>query len=386
MTISTGYKQSPAQRSFPPVTFQVRHFRDVTRLKRSTEQFPPPPTVDPPYGGWGYQGASPGNPVRDSLPGYWDEVYQGVNPCATPAAQVWSWYVQGTIAQPVPCQDPSDPNTYFDFEDGPSVGGVTTFDTTLAGVGCSLDEVAVNLNCNNSRFDIIPGTQFQYTEVGAPWNTYLFSGNVYANAANALNQAGTTAANFLSQLGQQAQNLINQSPVGGSPGAFQSTGSSGNTTSLTGYQLSTFFVSLDQFLSDSGFTPEVLAANGIGIAPASVEGVLDPADEATLSDYLFATTASGLAYSRVSKTFNGTVTITNISTSPISGPFWILFMGLPSGVTLANATGSFSGSPYLMVPAVTTLAAGQSATVGVQFNDPSFAAINFTPAVYWGRL
>jgi uncharacterized repeat protein (TIGR03803 family) len=99
-----------------------------------------------------------------------------------------------------------------------------------------------------------------------------------------------------------------------------------------------------------------------------------------------ATTASGLAYSRVSHTFNGTVTITNISTSVISGPFPIHFTGLTAGVTLANATGNFSGSPYLTVPAVTSLASGQSATVSVRFDDPSFATINFTPAVYSGSF
>jgi hypothetical protein len=80
------------------------------------------------------------------------------------------------------------------------------------------------------------------------------------------------------------------------------------------------------------------------------------------------------------------VTITNISTSVISGPFPILFTGLTAGVTLANATGNFSGSPYLTVPAVTSLASGQSATVSVRFDDPSFATINFTPAVYSGSF
>lgn len=46
------------------------------------------------------------------------------------------------------------------------------------------------------------------------------------------------------------------------------------------------------------------------------------------------TTASGLAYSRVSQTFNGTLTINNISGSAISGPLQIFLTGLPNGVTL----------------------------------------------------
>ncbi len=99
-----------------------------------------------------------------------------------------------------------------------------------------------------------------------------------------------------------------------------------------------------------------------------------------------ATTASGLAYSRVSQTFNGTVTITNISSGVINGPLQILFTGLTAGVTLANATGNFSGAPYLTVPAVASLAPGQSATVSVQFDNPSFGTINFTPVIYSGSI
>ena len=100
-----------------------------------------------------------------------------------------------------------------------------------------------------------------------------------------------------------------------------------------------------------------------------------------------ATSVSGLAYSRVSQTFNGTVTLTNISGSAISGPLQILFMGLPAGVTVANATSSLFGTtPYLTVPAVSTLAPSQSATVSVQFKNPSNATINFTLAVYSGAF
>jgi YVTN family beta-propeller protein len=113
----------------------------------------------------------------------------------------------------------------------------------------------------------------------------------------------------------------------------------------------------------------------------------------TVSPSEVATTASGLAYSRVSKTFNGTVTLTNISSSAVSGPFQMVFTGLPAGVTLANATGEFSGSPYLTITVASvspggtaSLMPGQSATASVQFDDPSFAAIKFTPLIYSGSL
>jgi hypothetical protein len=93
------------------------------------------------------------------------------------------------------------------------------------------------------------------------------------------------------------------------------------------------------------------------------------------------TTASGLAYSRVTQTFNGTVTIKNISSSAIAGPFQIVFTGLTAGVTLANAVGSFGGSSYLTVSSV-SLAPSQSATVKVQFSGPTDVAIHFTPVIY----
>jgi len=99
-----------------------------------------------------------------------------------------------------------------------------------------------------------------------------------------------------------------------------------------------------------------------------------------------ATTASGLVYSRVSQTFNGTVTVNNISGSVINGPIQILFTSLPAGVTLADAGGMYNGSPFITVPTVTNLAPGQAATVNVQFRDPSYARINFIPVIYLGSF
>jgi arabinogalactan endo-1,4-beta-galactosidase len=97
-------------------------------------------------------------------------------------------------------------------------------------------------------------------------------------------------------------------------------------------------------------------------------------------------TASGLTYSRVTQSFNGTVTIKNIGASTMNGPFQIVLSSLSSAVTLVNQTDSFQGSPFLTVPAVVSLAAGQSATVSVQFKNPSNAAMNFTPVIYSGSI
>jgi hypothetical protein len=62
-------------------------------------------------------------------------------------------------------------------------------------------------------------------------------------------------------------------------------------------------------------------------------------------------TSSGLAYSRVSQTFNGIVTLKNIGATRISGPLQVLFVGMPVNVSLVNATGNVSTAPYITIPA-----------------------------------
>jgi len=99
-------------------------------------------------------------------------------------------------------------------------------------------------------------------------------------------------------------------------------------------------------------------------------------------------TASGLAYSRVTKTFDGTVTITNISGTTLTTPtsFQLVLNSLPAGVTLTNSMGTFNQCPYLTIPALLSMTPGQSVTVAVQFSDPSDTAINFTPEFYAGSF
>jgi hypothetical protein len=97
-------------------------------------------------------------------------------------------------------------------------------------------------------------------------------------------------------------------------------------------------------------------------------------------------TASGLVYSRTTKTFDGSITITNISDSTITGPFQIVLDSLTGGVTLSNATSTFGGWSYVTVPNAGGLAPGQSATAQLQFADPTDVTINFTPLIYAGSF
>jgi hypothetical protein len=127
---------------------------------------------------------------------------------------------------------------------------------------------------------------------------------------------------------------------------------------------------------DSGVGNITLTSiNGVAVPP------IVPPDQ-------IATTASGLAYSRVSQTFTGTVTITNISGTTITTPtnFQVVLAALPSGVTLVNSAGAFDQSPYVTIPAMTSLAPNQSVTVHVQFKNPSGATINFRPEFYAGSF
>jgi hypothetical protein len=138
-------------------------------------------------------------------------------------------------------------------------------------------------------------------------------------------------------------------------------------------------------LDDNGINqapPDFGSGTG-GITVTNINGVQLPT---AISPDQVASTASGLAYNPANQTFNETVTVTNTTGSPISGPLQIVFFGLPANVTLVNATGSLSGTPYLSVPGVLSLGPGQSVTVSVQFANPSNAAITFTAVIYSGSI
>ena len=135
-------------------------------------------------------------------------------------------------------------------------------------------------------------------------------------------------------------------------------------------------------LTASSYPPDPGSGTG-GITVTNINGIQLPS---AVSPSQVVTTASGPTYSPVNLTFDGTVTVTNNSGGPISGPLQILFTGLPASVTLVNASGNLSGTPYISVPGVLSLGAGQSVTVNVQFANPSNVAITFAAVIYSGSI
>jgi sugar lactone lactonase YvrE len=95
---------------------------------------------------------------------------------------------------------------------------------------------------------------------------------------------------------------------------------------------------------------------------------------------------SGFLFSRVTHLFTGTLLITNTGNQPTPGSLQLVFTDLAAGVSLERASGLFNGSPFITLPAATTLSPGQSVAVSVQFSDPANSRITFTPVVYSGSL
>ncbi|MGO9261996.1 MAG: beta strand repeat-containing protein [Bryobacteraceae bacterium] len=93
-------------------------------------------------------------------------------------------------------------------------------------------------------------------------------------------------------------------------------------------------------------------------------------------------TGTGLVFSRATNTYSGTVTIANISSTPIAAPIQSVFTNLISGATLTNATGKvpsgpYAGAPYITVAGSSPLAPGASVSISVKFTYTGTAPISY---------
>ena len=98
-------------------------------------------------------------------------------------------------------------------------------------------------------------------------------------------------------------------------------------------------------------------------------------------------TTSAFVLNRLRNVYTGTVTITNTGSTAIARPITIVLSGLTAGVTAANASGVAPGQgPYYTVTGTDPLMAGQTATVPVQFTNPTNARIGFVVKTYSGAF
>ena len=94
---------------------------------------------------------------------------------------------------------------------------------------------------------------------------------------------------------------------------------------------------------------------------------------------------SGYTLNRITGKYTGTVTITNTSGAPMSGPLHLVLQGLTAGVTLDGKTGDVNGAPYLTLPSA-SLAAGASVTVTTVFTNPSKTGFGYTAKLFSGTF
>jgi hypothetical protein len=126
--------------------------------------------------------------------------------------------------------------------------------------------------------------------------------------------------------------------------------------------------------------PVIKDSTAIQFTPPAAAGPVDVSGSVQLS-------TSAFVLNRATQTYNGTITITNSGTAALSRPLTIVLTGLTPGVTAVNPTGTLAGQgPYYLMPGSGSLAPGGTATVSVQFSNPSNLKIGFVVKTYSGSF
>jgi hypothetical protein len=109
---------------------------------------------------------------------------------------------------------------------------------------------------------------------------------------------------------------------------------------------------------------------------------------AAIDTSLVSITLSSLSYNPTTKIYSQTATVTNTSSSNITGPLSLLVTNLTAGTTMTNESGvticeAPAGSAYINLNLGTknVLPKAKSSTVTLQFKNPNTGNITFTPQV-----
>jgi hypothetical protein len=126
---------------------------------------------------------------------------------------------------------------------------------------------------------------------------------------------------------------------------------------------------------------KVAAVNSAGVSPLSNEASAKPAAADVTSMFKITSTAFQLS----GGTYNSKVTVQNTSGHVVAGPLQLVLTNLPAGVTLANATGTTGGNPYITLVG-SSLSAGKMAAVTIKLQASSPSQLSYQAAVYSGTF
>jgi hypothetical protein len=95
-------------------------------------------------------------------------------------------------------------------------------------------------------------------------------------------------------------------------------------------------------------------------------------------------TQNGATLNRSTGKYVGSVTVTNTTSTTLSGPLQVMLGNLTTGVTLDNASGTSGGAPYVTLTG--SIGPGASVNVPLTFSNPGRAVIGYTPSLFMGNF
>jgi hypothetical protein len=139
-----------------------------------------------------------------------------------------------------------------------------------------------------------------------------------------------------------------------------------------------------------GSATGTLQLTNMGVSSNTIPMTLDSTCTCQAAGSGITVTRGGFRYvTSAQDQFVQTLAVTNNTGSTVSGPINVVIESLTSTATLTNPGGTTGctspGSPYvILVPSGSSLAAGQSASVSLDFRDPSLAGFTYSTAVTIG--
>jgi hypothetical protein len=127
----------------------------------------------------------------------------------------------------------------------------------------------------------------------------------------------------------------------------------------------------------------ILAAGPAGVMVSLVNGIVIANGPPPLQDVSaqVKVTQNGFGRNRATGLWAATLTVTNTSGTAIAGPVEVGITNLSTNATMVNFSGLLLGNPYVLVSAG-GLAPGASASVPIQFQNPTNGFITYTPVTY----